>query len=105
MRSTPLLIAMLAAGGLLGSPAAIVAQNDGPGLGEVRVDRAHDRLMRIVMNRRARLGIKVNLQARTTDSIGAPRPVTPVGAAACSSSGRKFSKYFRQPSSNDSGSC
>jgi len=83
MRSTPLLIAMLAAGGLLGSPAAIMAQNDGSGQGEVQVDRAHDRLMRIVMNRRARLGIKVNLQARTTDSIGAyVDAVTPAGPAA-----------------------
>ena len=69
MRPTPLLITMLAAGGLLGSPVAIMAQDSR--LGEVQVDRAHDRLMRIVMNRRARLGIKVNLQARGTDSIGA----------------------------------
>ncbi|HEU4953510.1 MAG TPA: hypothetical protein VFT28_03010, partial [Gemmatimonadales bacterium] len=69
MRPTPLLITMLAAGGLLGSPVAIMAQDSG--LGEVQVDRAHDRLMRIVMNRRARLGIKVNLLARGTDSIGA----------------------------------
>jgi S1-C subfamily serine protease len=81
MRPTPLLITMLAAGGLLGSPAAIMAQDSG--LGEVQVDRAHDRLMRIVMNRRARLGIKVNLQARGTDSIGAyVDAVTPSGPAA-----------------------
>ena len=39
MRPTPLLITMLAAGGLLGSPAAIMAQDDGPSLGEVQVDR------------------------------------------------------------------
>ena len=39
--------------------------------------------MRIVMNRRARLGIKVNLQARETDSIGAyVDAVTPGGPAA-----------------------
>ena len=39
--------------------------------------------MRIVMSRRARLGIKVNLQARTTDSIGAyVDAVTPAGPAA-----------------------
>ncbi len=83
MRPTPLLITILAAGGLFGSPAAIMAQDDGPALGEVQVDRAHDRLMRIVMNRRARLGIKVNLQARTTDSIGAyVDAVTPAGPAA-----------------------
>jgi hypothetical protein len=42
-----------------------------------------DRLMRIVMNRRARLGIKVNLQARDTDSLGAyVESVTPNGPAA-----------------------
>ena len=42
-----------------------------------------DRLMRIVMNRRARLGIKVNLRARDTDSLGAyVESVTPNGAAA-----------------------
>ena len=47
------------------------------------MDRGHDRLMRIVMNRRARLGIKVNLQARATDSIGAyVDAVTPAGPAA-----------------------
>lgn len=81
MRPTPLLITMLAAGGLLGSPVAIMAQDSG--LGEVQVDRAHDRLMRIVMSRRARLGIKVNLQARGTDSIGAyVDAVTPGGPAA-----------------------
>jgi S1-C subfamily serine protease len=81
MRPTPLLITMLAAGGLLGSPVAIMAQDSG--LGEVQVDRAHDRLMRIVMNRRARLGIKVNLQVRGTDSIGAyVDAVTPAGPAA-----------------------
>ena len=39
--------------------------------------------MRIVMNRRARLGIKVNLQARDTDSLGAyVESVTPNGPAA-----------------------
>jgi len=83
MRPTPLLITMLAAGGLFGAPAAILGQDEGPGSGEVQVDRAHDRLMRIVMNRRARLGIKVNLQARATDSIGAyVDAVTPGGPAA-----------------------
>jgi S1-C subfamily serine protease len=39
--------------------------------------------MQIVMNRRARLGIKVNLQARGTDSLGAyVESVTPNGPAA-----------------------
>jgi S1-C subfamily serine protease len=41
------------------------------------------RLMRIMMSRRARLGIKVNLQARETDSLGAyVDAVTPSGPAA-----------------------
>jgi S1-C subfamily serine protease len=44
---------------------------------------APEHLMRIVMERRARLGIKVNLQARATDSIGAyVDAVTPGGPAA-----------------------
>lgn len=42
-----------------------------------------DRLMRVVLERRARLGIKVNLQAGETDSIGAlVEAVTPGGPAA-----------------------
>jgi S1-C subfamily serine protease len=50
---------------------------------ELRVERVPDRMMRIVMNRRARLGIKVNLQPRESDSIGAyVDAVTPGGPAA-----------------------
>ena len=51
---------------------------------ERRVEvRGPDRLMHIMMNRRARLGIKVNLQARDTDSLGAyVESVTPNGPAA-----------------------
>jgi hypothetical protein len=42
-----------------------------------------DRIMSIVMNRRARLGIKVNLQARGSDSLGAyVESVSPNGPAA-----------------------
>ena len=49
---------------------------------EMRVDHGPDRLMTIVMNRRARLGIKVNLRARDTDSVGAyVDAVTPGGPA------------------------
>ncbi len=49
----------------------------------LRLERNHDRLMQIVLNRRARLGIKVNLQARETDSVGAyVDAVTPGGPAA-----------------------
>src|SRR5882724_7495059 len=50
---------------------------------EERTGPRGDRLMRIVMNRRARLGIKVNLQPRSTDSLGAyVDAVTPGGPAA-----------------------
>jgi S1-C subfamily serine protease len=50
----------------------------------IRDDHGPDgRMMRIMMNRRARLGIKVNLQARETDSLGAyVAAVTPSGPAA-----------------------
>jgi S1-C subfamily serine protease len=50
---------------------------------DVRVDRGPDRIMQFVMNRRARLGLKVNLRARATDSVGAYiDAVTPNGPAA-----------------------
>lgn len=50
---------------------------------EVRLDRGPERVMQFVMNRRARLGLKVNLRARDTDSIGAyVDAVTPNGPAA-----------------------
>ncbi|HEY3011954.1 MAG TPA: PDZ domain-containing protein [Gemmatimonadales bacterium] len=50
---------------------------------ELRLDRGPDRIMQFVMNRRARLGLKVNLRARSTDSIGAyVDAVTPNGPAA-----------------------
>ena len=42
-----------------------------------------ERVMQFVMNRRARLGLKVNLRARSTDSVGAyVDAVTPNGPAA-----------------------
>ena len=50
---------------------------------EVRVDRGAEQLMQFVVNRRARLGLKVNLRARSTDSVGAyVDAVTPNGPAA-----------------------
>ena len=50
---------------------------------EVRLERGPDRVVEFVMNRRARLGLKVNLRARGTDSIGAyVDAVTPNGPAA-----------------------
>jgi S1-C subfamily serine protease len=45
--------------------------------------RGPERVMQFVMNRRARLGLKVNLRARSTDSVGAyVDAVTPNGPAA-----------------------
>lgn len=50
---------------------------------ELRLDRGPDRLFQFVMHRRARLGLKVNLRARSTDSVGAyVDAVTPNGPAA-----------------------
>lgn len=50
---------------------------------EIRLERGPDRMMQFVMNRRARLGLKVNLRARASDSIGAyVDAVTPNGPAA-----------------------
>ncbi|HEX2251550.1 MAG TPA: PDZ domain-containing protein [Gemmatimonadales bacterium] len=50
---------------------------------ELRLERGPDRAIQFVMNRRARLGLKVNLRARSTDSIGAyVDAVTPNGPAA-----------------------
>ncbi len=66
--------------GLAQEPGAVPAP---PEPLEVRVDRGPERLMQFVMNRRARLGLKVNLRARDTDSIGAyVDAVTPNGPAA-----------------------
>lgn len=85
MRRFPFLAAMVAAGGALAAPPVLPAQDDSSlqERDEVRIDRGPEGLMRIVMNRRARLGIKVNLRARDTDSIGAyVDAVTPGGPAA-----------------------
>jgi len=88
-----LVMAAIAAGGLGLTPNLLVAQEPrrptdperpaDPGRMEMRLDHGPDRLMRIVMNRRARLGMKIDLQARATDSIGAyVDAVTPGGPAA-----------------------
>jgi S1-C subfamily serine protease len=54
-----------------------------PPRGEVLPGRGPERVMQFVMSRRARLGLKVNLRARDTDSIGAyVDAVTPNGPAA-----------------------
>jgi S1-C subfamily serine protease len=58
-------------------------QAPGPEPFELRLDRGPEQLMQFVMNRRARLGLKVNLRARSTDSVGAyVDAVTPNGPAA-----------------------
>ena len=61
---------------------ALPLQAQEPVRGE-RPEIGPDRVMQFVMNRRARLGLKVNLRARETDSIGAfVDAVTPNGPAA-----------------------
>jgi membrane-associated protease RseP (regulator of RpoE activity) len=72
---------------LVGTPFGGLAQEPvrapGPDPIELRLDRGPDRLIQFVMNRRARLGLKVNLRARSTDSVGAyVDAVSPNGPAA-----------------------
>jgi S1-C subfamily serine protease len=58
-------------------------RDPGPEPIELRLDRGGDRMIQFVMNRRARLGLKVNLRARSSDSLGAyVDAVTPNGPAA-----------------------
>jgi hypothetical protein len=79
MRHQAIIGALLAAGGLA-APAPWASAQE-PEV--VHLEHGPDRLMRIMLDRRARLGIKVNLQARQTDSIGAyVDAVTPGGPAA-----------------------
>jgi S1-C subfamily serine protease len=79
MRRQAITIALLAAGGLM-APASWASAQE-PEV--VHLEHGPNRLMRIMLDRRARLGIKVNLQARPTDSIGAyVDAVTPGGPAA-----------------------
>jgi hypothetical protein len=87
MRYLAIVGALLAAGSSAVRPGTAPAQEPDrplpPESVDVHVERGPDRLMRVVMNRRARLGIKVNLQARESDSIGAyVDAVTPGGPAA-----------------------
>jgi S1-C subfamily serine protease len=78
MRQQAILGAVLAVGGF-GSSVPIVSGQE-PEV--VHLESAPDRLIRIMMDRRARLGIKVNLRPRETDSIGAyVDAVTPGGPA------------------------
>lgn len=78
MRQQAMLGAVLALGGV--SPTVPMVSAQDPEV--VRVESAPDRLIRVMMERRARLGIKVNLRPRETDSIGAyVDAVTPGGPA------------------------
>lgn len=75
------LIAALAFAGVGAFPGKALSQEPGrPGeLGR----QGPERVMQFVMNRRARLGLKVNLRVRSTDSVGAyVDAVTPNGPAA-----------------------
>jgi S1-C subfamily serine protease len=64
-----------------GFPGPLSAQE--PVRGEVRPSPGAERVMQFVMSRRARLGLKVNLRARESDSVGAyVDAVTPNGPAA-----------------------
>ena len=77
MRRQALIGALLAAGGIGAISSPALAQDP-----EVVHLEGPNRFMRIMLDRRARLGIKVNLQARETDSIGAyVDAVTPGGPA------------------------
>jgi S1-C subfamily serine protease len=80
MHRYSLLAAALACAGVVTTPHGVLAQEPG-----VRPDDVEgpQRVMQFVMNRRARLGLKVNLRARSTDSVGAYiDAVTPNGPAA-----------------------
>jgi S1-C subfamily serine protease len=64
---------------------ALVALAPVPGSAQVpvRPEPAHDEMFNLVVNRRARLGLKVSLQAQDSDSIGAyVEAVSPGGPAA-----------------------
>jgi hypothetical protein len=86
MRIPFVLTALTAAAFLAPAAPALAAQADSGRDRLRRLEQEHpteDRLYRIVLNRRARLGIKVNLQARATDSLGAyVESVSPNGPAA-----------------------
>jgi S1-C subfamily serine protease len=75
------LIAALALAGVGTFPGKAPAQE--PARPDEMGPRGPERVMQFVMNRRARLGLKVNLRARSTDTVGAyVDAVTPNGPAA-----------------------
>jgi S1-C subfamily serine protease len=77
---------LLAAAAVPSSPKSVVAQDERHQVFDtvvIREDRMPDRMRRMLVNRRARLGIKVNLQPKPTDSLGAyVDAVLPSGPAA-----------------------
>jgi S1-C subfamily serine protease len=86
MYRRPFLPATLAIAGLISFQAQLPGQEPvrptNPRV-EVRPSRGAERVMQFVMSRRARLGLKVNLRARESDSVGAyVDAVTPNGPAA-----------------------
>jgi len=77
------LTAGVALAGASGAAAQEPVRGEVPEPMELRLNRGADRMLEVVMNRRARLGIKINLRARDTDSVGAyVEAVTPNGPAA-----------------------
>jgi hypothetical protein len=80
------LVGAVVAAALSSLPTSALAQDERHQTADtvvIRHDRGPERMMRIVMNRRARLGIKVNLQPKASDSLGAyVDAVTPSGPAA-----------------------
>jgi len=75
----PWLLGALAIAGTLPAVSAAAQDNRGRRDSELRVEALPD----VIVSRRARLGLKVNLQARETDSVGAYVDlVTPGGPAA-----------------------
>ena len=84
--SRQILVAVLAVAGAMPGQIGLAqepAEVPAPEPFEVRVQRGPERVVEFVMNRRARLGLKVNLRARGTDSVGAyVESVTPNGPAA-----------------------
>jgi S1-C subfamily serine protease len=75
---------MITAFALAGTgPITAPARAQEPGASDRNLERGPRRVMQFVMSRRARIGLKVNLRARSTDSVGAyVDAVTPNGPAA-----------------------
>ena len=83
MHSHSFLAATLTVMSMAPFPAALVGQEPGRPAPPRDEMRGPERVMQFVMSRRARLGLKVNLRARETDTVGAyVDAVTPNGPAA-----------------------